>query len=359
MPEPVLFTPLTIRDVTLPNRIVVAPMCQYCGQDGLGSDWHVQNLGAKAMGGPGLVFTEATHVSAAGRITPGCLGLYTPEQQAFLARLVALIDYAGAVPGIQISHAGRKASSMRPWEGGTALRPEAGGWVPDAVSAIPFHADAVVPHAMSTDELRGVVAEFAATTRRARDAGFRVVELHAAHGYLLHSALSPIANTRNDGYGGDLAGRARLLMETLDAVRAEWPANLPLFVRLSCTDWAEGGFTLEEAVRLAQWLKARGDVDLIDCSAGGIAPGVRIPSVHPGYQVPYAERIRRDAGIATGAVGMIRSPELAEEIVANGRADLVFLARALLADPGWPLRAAVALGAKPHLVPQYARAAVG
>ena len=358
MATPALFTPYTMRDVTVPNRIVVAPMCQYCATDGLGDDWHVQNLGAKAMGGAGLVFTEATHVAEAARITQGCLGLYTDEQQAFAARLVRLIEYGGAVPGIQIAHAGRKASSKRPWEGGTALRPEDGGWVPDAISAIPFHDDAVMPHAMSAEELQGVAAGFAATARRAREAGFKVAEVHAAHGYLLHSALSPVSNTRNDGYGGDLAGRARLLMEVLDAVRAEWPAGLPLFVRLSCTDWTEGGFDLEQAVQLARWLKARGDVDLIDCSAGGIAPHVRIPSIHPGYQVPYAERLRREAGIATGAVGMIRTPELAEEIVANGRADLVFLARALLADPAWPLRAAVALGAKPQLVPQYARASV-
>lgn len=358
MSNPALFTPLTLRDVTLPNRIAVAPMCQYCADDGLGSDWHIQNLGAKAMGGAGLVLTEATHVSALARITPGCLGLYTPEHEAFLKRVVALIEYGGAVPGIQIAHAGRKASSKRPWEGGTALRPEDGGWVPHAVSAIPFHDDGVVPHAMSAEELQGVAREFAETARQAHEAGFKVAEIHAAHGYLLHSALSPIGNKRNDGYGGDLAGRARLLMEVIDAVRGEWPEGKPLFVRLSCTDWAEGGFNLDEAVQVAKWLKARGDVDLIDCSAGGILPSVRIPSTHPGYQIPYAERLRRDAGIPTGAVGMIRTPELAEEIVANGRADLVLMGRVLLADPAWPLRAAVALGAKPHLVPQYLRAAV-
>ncbi len=358
MRTPALFTPMTIRDVTLPNRIVVSPMCQYSADDGLGSDWHVQNLGAKAMGGAGLVFTEATHVSALARITPGCLGLWTPEHLAFLKRITALIEYAGGVPGIQIAHAGRKASSKRPWEGGTALRPEDGGWVPHAVSAIPFHDDAVIPHAMTADELHGVAAEFGATARMALQAGFKVAEIHAAHGYLIHSALSPIGNTRNDGYGGDLAGRARLLMEVIDAVRAEWPAGLPLFVRMSCTDWAEGGFTVDDAVTVATWLKARGDVDLIDCSAGGIMPHIKIPSIHPGYQVPYADRIRREAGIATGAVGMIRTPELAEEILANGRADLVFMARALLADPAWPLRAAAFLGVKPHLVPQYQRATV-
>lgn len=358
MPEPMLFTPFTMRGVTVPNRIVVAPMCQYSGHDGVATDWHIQNLGAKAMGGPGLVFTEATHVSAVGRITPGCLGLWTDEQQAFMARLVALIEYGGAVPGIQVGHAGRKASSKRPWEGGTALRPEDGGWVPDAVSAIPFHDDAVMPHQMTAEELGGVVRGFADTVRRAREAGFKVLEVHAAHGYLLHSALSPVSNTRNDGYGGDLRGRARLLMEVLDAARAEWPDELPLFVRVSATDYVAGGLTVEDTVELARWLRARGDVDLIDCSSGGIAPHVRIPSVHPGYQVPFAEAVRRGSGMATGAVGMIRTAELAEEIVANGRADLVFLARALLADPGWPLRAAAALGVKPRMVVQYERAAV-
>ena len=358
MAAPKLFTPFTMRGVTVPNRIVVAPMCQYSAEDGLGTDWHIQNIGAKAMGGAGLVMLEATHVSAPGRITPGCLGLWTDEHQAFVARLARLIEYGGAVPGMQVSHAGRKASSKRPWEGGTALLPEDGGWVPDAVSAIPFHDDAVVPHGMNAEELRGVVEGFAATVRRAREAGFKVVEVHAAHGYLLHSALSPVSNTRNDGYGGDLRARARLLMEVLDAVRAEWPDDLPLFVRVSATDYVDGGLTVEDTVELVRWLKARGDVDLIDCSSGGIAPHVRIPSVHPGYQVPFSEAVRCGAGIATGAVGMIRSAELAEEIVANDRADLVFLARALLADPGWPLRAAVALGAEVRLVPQYQRAVI-
>lgn len=358
MPTPALFTPITFRDVTLPNRIVVSPMCQYSGHDGLGTDWHIQNLGSKSMSGAGLVFTEATHISPNARITYGCLGLYNPEQQAFMQRLVALITYGGGVPGIQVAHAGRKASSQRPWEGGRAVRPEEGGWVPDAMSALPFHDNAVIPHAMSTDELHDVVRGFAETARLALAAGFRVIEVHAAHGYLLHSALSPLSNTRNDGYGGDLAGRARLLMEVLDATRAVWPANLPLFVRLSCSDYAEGGLTLEDSVQLARWMKARGDVDLLDCSGGGIQPSIRIPSLHPGYQVPFAQRIRAEAGIATGAVGLIRTPELATEIVANGRADLVFMARALLADPGWPLRAAAALGVKPHLVPQYERAAI-
>ncbi len=355
---PALFQPMTIRDVTLPNRLVVSPMCQYSAEDGVGTDWHIQNLGAKAMGGAGLVFTEATHTAATSRITLGCLGLWDAAQEAFLRRLVALINYGGGVPGMQLAHAGRKASSQRPWEGGKALRPEDGGWVPDAMSALPFHDNGVVPHAMSTEELQSVVAGFASTARRALAAGFKVLEVHAAHGYLLHSSLSPISNRRNDGYGGDLRGRSRLLMEVLDAVRAVWPSGLPLFVRLSCVDYVEGGLVLDDAIQLCRWLQARGDVDLVDCSAGGVVPTVNIPSLHAGYQVPFAERIRAETGMATGAVGLIRSPDLANEIVANGRADLVFLARALLADPAWPLRAAAALGVKPHLVPQYERAVV-
>ena len=356
MSDPLLFQPITFRSVTARNRIAISPMCQYCAEDGLGDDWHIQNLGAKAMAGPGIVFTEATHTSALGRITPGCLGLYSDEHVAFLRRVTRLIEYGGAVPGIQISHAGRKASSQRPWEGGRALLPEDGGWTPWAASSIPFHDNAIPPHAMSMEEIGGIVAEFAACARMARDAGFKVIELHAAHGYLLHSVLSPVSNTRNDGYGGDLAGRARMLMEVIDAVRAEWPDELPLFVRLSCTDWLEGGLTGDDAVQIGRWLKARGDVDLVDCSTGGVSPAARIPSVHPGYQVPYAERLRTEAGIATGAVGMIRAPEQAAEIVANGRADLVFVARAVLADPAWTLRAAEALGVKLALVPQYQRA---
>ena len=356
MPDPLLFQPITFRSVTARNRIAVSPMCQYCATDGLGDDWHIQTLGAKAMAGPGFVFTEATHTSAVGRITPGCLGLWDAEQMAFLRRVTKLIEYGGAVPGIQISHAGRKASSQRPWEGGQALLPEDGGWVPLAASALPFHANAITPHAMEAEEIRGVVSEFAHAARLAREAGFRVVELHAAHGYLLHSMLSPISNQRNDQYGGDLAGRAAMLMEVIDAVRAEWPDDLPLFVRLSCTDWMPGGLTADDAVQLGRWLRARGDVDLIDCSTGGVSPAARIPSVHPGYQVPFAERVRAEAGIATGAVGMIRGAEQAAEIVANGRADLVFVARAVLADPGWTLRAAEALGVRIELVKQYQRA---
>ena len=351
MTTPLLFQPITFRSVTARNRIVVAPMCQYSAEDGLGGDWHVQHLGARAMGGAGIVFTEATHVSAIGRITPYCLGLWNARHQALLTRLAAIIARGGAVPGIQLAHAGRKASTTRTWEGSKPIAPGDGGWVPMAPSPIAFHPGAVDPHALTA----GIAAEFAHAARMARAAGMKVVEVHAAHGYLLHSFLSPIANHRNDGYGGDLEGRSRLLMETLDAVRAEWPGDLPLFVRLSCVDYLAGGMTVEDTVTLCRRLAARGDVDLIDCSSGGISPDVRIP-LHPGYQVPFAERIRRDTGIATGAVGLITEPTHAAEIVANQRADLVFVARVVLADPAWPLRAAKALGVKPDLPPPYWRA---
>jgi 2,4-dienoyl-CoA reductase-like NADH-dependent reductase (Old Yellow Enzyme family) len=358
MPTPLLFQPITFRSVTARNRIVVSPMCQYSATDGLGDDWHIQNLGAKAAGGAGIVMAEATHVSAIGRITPGCLGAYKPEHQSLLARLAGVILGCGAVPGIQLAHAGRKASCQVPWEGGKPIPPRDGGWVPVAPSAIPMVPGAVDPHPLSVTEIAGIAAQFAASARMAREAGFKVVELHSAHGYLAHSFLSPIANQRDDGYGGGLNGRMRFLMETLDAIRSEWPAESPLWVRLSCSDYMPGGLTIDDVVEVAKRLKARGDVDLIDCSSGGVSNEQKIPSLHPGYQVPFADAIRRRAGIATGAVGMITEPTHAAEILGNGRADVVLLARALLADPGWPLRAAKALGVKPALPPQYLRAAL-
>jgi 2,4-dienoyl-CoA reductase-like NADH-dependent reductase (Old Yellow Enzyme family) len=245
-----------------------------------------------------------------------------------------------------------------PWEGGKPIAPQDGGWVPVAPSAIPMTQGAVDPHPLSVNEIAGIAAEFAATARRAREAGFKVLEMHAAHGYLAHSFLSPISNRRDDSYGGDLKGRSRFLMETLDAIRSEWPSDLPLWVRLSCTDYMPGGLTIDDIVMVARQLAARGDVDLIDCSSGGISNEQKIPSLHPGYQVPFADAVRHGAGIATGAVGMITEPTHAAEIVANGRADVVLLARALLADPAWPLRAAKALGVKPEVPPQYLRAAL-
>jgi 2,4-dienoyl-CoA reductase-like NADH-dependent reductase (Old Yellow Enzyme family) len=355
-PVPALFQPISFRSVTARNRITVSPMCQYSATDGLGGDWHIQNLGAKAAGGAGIVFTEATHVSDVGRITPGCLGLWNDAQQALAARLAALITACGAIPAMQIAHAGRKASSQRPWDGGKPIPVMDGGWVPLAPSALPFSDAATTPHALSAADIQTIITQFAATTRRARDAGFKIVEIHAAHGYLIHEFLSPLSNHRNDEYGGDLIGRARMLMQTIDAVRSEWPDHLPLFVRLSCTDWLQGGLTIDDSVALAHMLKARGDVDLLDCSSGGSSPAQHIPSLYPGYQVPFAERIRHEANIPTGAVGLITTPEHADEIIANGRADLVFLARAMLADPNWALHTAKALGMKPDVPPQYLRA---
>ena len=357
---PKLFQPISFRSVTARNRIVVAPMCQYSADEGLGGEWHVQHLGARAVGGAGIVLTEATHVSALGRITPGCLGLWDDAQTALMKRLVEVITIGGAVPGMQIAHAGRKASSQRPWEGGAPIPVSAGGWVPWAPSALAFSDAATVPHAMSVADIAEVIGQFRASTRMAREAGMKVIEVHAAHGYLLHSFLSPLSNTRNDQYGGDLAGRARALMETIDAVREEWPDDLPLFVRVSSVDWMAGGITLEDTVALSRMLKATGKVDLIDCSSGGIlATGPVIPSLHPGYQVPFAEAVRHQAGIATGAVGLITAPEHAEEILGNQRADLIFIARAILADPIWPLRAALALGAPLDIPGQYQRSGLG
>jgi 2,4-dienoyl-CoA reductase-like NADH-dependent reductase (Old Yellow Enzyme family) len=356
-PVPLLFQPITFRSVTARNRIVVSPMCQYSADGGLGNDWHVQHLGARAAGGAGIVFTEATHVSAIGRITPHCLGLYTAEHQALLARLAAVITQCGSVPGMQIAHAGRKASSQVPWQGGKPIPVEEGGWVPVAPSALPSVPGATTPHALTVGEIGDVIGQFAATARMAREAGFKVLEIHGAHGYLAHSFLSPISNRRNDQYGGDLEGRARFLLEVTEAVRGEWPSDLPLWVRLSCSDGVARGLTIEDTVAVASKLAATGQVDLIDCSSGGVSHEQQIP-LHPGYQVPFADAIRAQAGIATGAVGMISEPTHAAEILANGRADVVLLARAMLADPAWPIRAAKALGVKPELPSQYLRASV-
>ena len=353
---PTLFEPVSFRSVTARNRIAVSPMCQYSAHDGLGDDWHIQTLGAKAAGGAGIVFTEATHVSAVARITANCLGLWTAQHQALLSRVAAIVSRCGAVPGLQIAHAGRKASTQPPWQGGNPVPPSAGGWVPLAPSPIPFVSGATDPTMLTASGIAEIAGQFAATARMALEAGFKIVEVHAAHGYLLHSFLSPVSNRRTDAYGGDLNGRSRFLMETIDAVRGVWPAELPLFVRLSCVDHMAGGLTIEDTVALSRKLAGRGDVDLIGCSSGGVSPDARVPSLHPGYQVPYADAVKHGAGIATGAVGLITEPTHAAEIIGNGRADIVLLARALLADPAWPLRAAKTLGVKPPLLDQYLRA---
>jgi 2,4-dienoyl-CoA reductase-like NADH-dependent reductase (Old Yellow Enzyme family) len=353
---PGLYDSLPLRGVTLRNRIAVSPMCQYSASDGFANDWHVVHLGSRAVGGAGLVIAEATAVSPAGRISPQDLGLWSDAQVEPLARIVRFIDGEGAVAGIQLAHAGRKASTLRPWDGGGTARAAAGGW-PEIVgpSAVPFDDTSVTPLALSEDDIAAIVGSFAAAARRALAAGFRVVELHAAHGYLLHEFLSPLSNRRTDGYGGSFENRTRMVREVVEAVRRVWPDALPLFVRVSATDWIDGGWDLEQTVELARLL-ARHGVDLIDCSSGGNATGVRIP-LTPGYQVPLAERVRRDAGVATGAVGLITGAAQADAIIRGGQADLVLLARELLRDPYWPLHAAAELGHPVAWPPQYLRAA--
>jgi 2,4-dienoyl-CoA reductase-like NADH-dependent reductase (Old Yellow Enzyme family) len=337
-----LFEPLRLRGVTLRNRIGVSPMCQYSSVDGFSSDWHLVHLGARAVGGAGLVLTEAAAVLPEGRISPHDLGLWKDEHVAGLARIAAFVRAQGAAPGVQLAHAGRKASVRRPWEGGGPLPPGEGGWVPVGPSGAPFSPEHTTPAPLDAAGLAAVVEAFAAAAARALAAGFEVVEVHAAHGYLLHELLSPLVNDRRDGYGGSFEGRTRLLREVVEAVRRVWPERLPLLVRVSASDWVEGGWTPDDTVELARALVPLG-VDLLDCSSGGAVPRVKIP-VEPGYQVPFAARVRREAGLASAAVGMITEPAQADAIVREGQADLVLLARELLRDPHWPLRAARALG---------------
>ena len=350
-----LFEPLALRGVELKNRIVVSPMCQYSSTDGLADEWHLVHLGSRAIGGAALVMTEATAVTPEGRISPADLGIWSDAHVEGLRRCTRFIREHGALAGIQLAHAGRKASTAAPWLGGGHVPGESGGWRPVAPSPAPFRPGDPPPRALDRAEIAAVIDGFAAAARRALTAGFQVVELHAAHGYLLHEFLSPLSNHRDDEYGGSLDNRVRLVLEVTRAVRDVWPADLPLFVRISATDWADGGWDLEQSIELCRRLAPLG-VDLVDCSSGGLVPGVRIPS-GPGYQVGFAERIRREAGIPTGAVGLITSPEQADAIVAAGRADVVFLARQLLRDPYWPLRAAKALGVPAPWPVQYLRAA--
>ena len=349
-----LFRPIALRSVTARNRIMVSPMCQYSATDGVASDWHFQNLASRAVGGAGTVFVEMTNVEARGRITAGCMGLWNDTQRDALARIARFVKAQGAVAGIQLAHAGRKASVTRPWEGGKGLTPAQGGWTIIAPSAVPFGEGYPVPQEMDTATIADIVSKFAASTRRAREAGFDAIELHGAHGYLISSFLSPISNRRTDRYGGSFENRIRFLLEVIDAVRSEWPDDKPLFVRISCTDWMEGGWDLESSVKLAQVLKSGGKVDLIDCSSGGVDPRQKV-NAFPGYQVPFSAAIRSRAGIATGAVGMISAPEMAEKIIADEQADLIVMARAFLNDPYWPLHAARALKAKIPWPSQYER----
>lgn len=354
---PHLFDSFTVKSVTLRNRIGVAPMCMYSSGDGLATDWHLVHLGTRAVGGAGLVIAEATAVLPEGRITPGDAGLWDDRQVEPLARINRFIQQQGAVTGIQLAHAGRKASASRPWEGGAHLADGEGGWPVVGPSPIAFGDDLPkVPHALTVAEIQETVAAFVAAARRALAAGYQWLELHGAHGYLAHQFLSPLSNQRTDAYGGSFENRVRFLLETTRAVRAIWPDRLPLSVRLSCTDWVDGGWSLEESVALSALLKAEG-VDLIDCSSGGAVPHARVP-VAPNYQVPFSERVRREAGIATAAVGLITEAAQADAIVAREQADLVYLARQFLRDPYWPYHAAKVLGQADRLPPppQYGRA---
>lgn len=333
-------------------------MCQYSSDDGLASDWHLVHLGQFAVGGAALVFSEATAVTPEGRISPQDLGIWSDAHLPMLERITRFISAQGAVPGMQLAHAGRKASTRRPWEGSGAVAAADGGW--DGVvapSAVSFAADYPQPHALTTGGIADVVAAFRAAAVRAVTVGVRVLEIHAAHGYLLHEFLSPLSNQRSDEYGGSLEHRARIVLEVVAAVRSVVPDSMPVFVRLSATDWADGGWTPEQSVQLAAWLKAAG-VDLIDVSSGGLVGGVRIP-LGPGYQVPFARQIRSQAGIATASVGLITDPAQAEAIVAQGDADVVLLARELLRQPHWPLLAAHAVGADTTWPVQYERARPG
>ncbi len=353
--ESKLFAPLRLRDVTLPNRIGVSPMCQYSSQDGFANDWHLVHLGARAVGGAGLILSEAAAVTPEGRISPQDLGIWKDEHVEMLARIFRFLSANGSIPGVQLAHAGRKASTSPPWSGGEAVSEEDGGWRPIfAPSALPFAEGDIVPEALDQAGIARVVTAFADGARRALQAGAQVVEVHAAHGYLIHEFLSPLSNRRTDEYGGSLGNRMRLAREVVEAVRRVWPEHLPLFVRISATDWAEGGWDIDQSVALAQELKPLG-VDLIDCSTGGAVPKVKIP-VAPGYQVPFAERIRREAEIPTAAVGMITAPQQAEEILEADQADLILMAREFLREPYWPHAAAIELGAEPKPPVQYGRA---
>ena len=351
MDTPLLFEPFTLRGVTLRNRIAMSPMCQYSARDGMADYWHLVHLGSRAVGGVGLVMVEATAVTPQGQISPGCLGLWKDEHIEPLARVAAFVRSQGAVPGIQLAHAGRKGSCHASWAGGAPLTPREGSWEVLSASDIPFDARSPAPRPADAVEIDLLLAAYADAARRAVAAGFEVVELHAAHGYLLHQFLSPLSNRRTDEFGGTFANRTRLTRRVAARIRQCLPAQTPLFVRLSATDWVEGGWTLPETQRLAAELKTDG-VDLVDISSGGLVHDAVIP-VAPGYQVPFAAAVRRQAGIPTAAVGLITEPHQAEEILRRGDADLVFIGRELLRDPYWPYRAQASLAMEPSFPPQY------
>jgi 2,4-dienoyl-CoA reductase-like NADH-dependent reductase (Old Yellow Enzyme family) len=354
--EPVhLFSPLQIRDVQFRNRIGVSPMCEYSSQAGFANDWHMVHLGSRAVGGAAMVMTEAAAVTDSSRISPQDLGIWLDDHIPMLARIFRFIEEQGAVPAMQLAHAGRKASTPVPWNPGAAVDQSEGGWRPIfAPSALAFSPKSITPEPLDEHGIAGIVEAFADAAKRALEAGAKVIEIHSAHGYLLHEFLLPLSNTRSDRYGGSFENRTRFLREVANAIRQIWPASLPLFVRISASDWVEGGWGIQDSVCLAKQLQPLG-VDLIDCSSGGIAPGISIPA-GPGYQVPFAEQVRKQAGVATAAVGMITEPEQADQVIRTGQADMVFLARELLRDPYWPLRAADHLHQNGPWPKQYVRA---
>jgi 2,4-dienoyl-CoA reductase-like NADH-dependent reductase (Old Yellow Enzyme family) len=349
-----LFSPLCLRELEFKNRIFVSPMCQYSCIDGVPTDWHLVHLGSRAVGGAGLVMAEATAVVPEGRISPCDTGIWTDGHATAFQRIAAFIGAQGSVPGLQLAHAGRKASTDRPWQGGNPIKSGDGGWQPLAPSAIPFAANYTVPRELSPEEIGKLVESFAEAAKRALTAGFKVIEIHMAHGYLLHSFLSPLSNHRTDEFGDDFEGRARFPLQVAKAVRNAWPASLPVFVRISATDWIEGGWDLSQSVRLCRQLREIG-IDMIDCSSGGLVANANIP-VGPGFQVPFAAAIRREAKMPTAAVGLITNAQQAEQTLTCGDADAVFLARQMLRDPYWPLHAARSLGKDIPWPDPYARA---
>lgn len=349
-----LFSPIYIKDIAFRNRIAVSPMCQYSSEDGFATDWHLVHLGSRAVGGAALIIQEATGVSPEGRISAADAGIYKDAHIDKLKQITSFIHEHGAVAGIQLAHAGRKASCAAPWKGGRQVKKKDGGWQTVAPSAIPFYEDEETPVALDSDGIQKVISDFRHATGRALKAGYKLVEIHAAHGYLIHQFLSPLSNHRNDIYGGSFENRIRLLIEIIEGVKEVWPGNLPLFVRISATDWAEGGWNADEAVKLSSMLKLKG-VDLIDTSSGGLVHSAKVP-VAPGYQVPFAERIKKETGILTGAVGLITEAHQAEAILENEQADMILIARESLRDPYFSLHAAQVLGEDIEWPLQYKRA---
>jgi 2,4-dienoyl-CoA reductase-like NADH-dependent reductase (Old Yellow Enzyme family) len=349
-----LFSPLTIKSITLKNRIAISPMCQYSCEDGFATDWHFVHLGSRAVGGAGLIIQEATAVSEEGRISPGDAGIYKDEHIQKWKTITSFINEQGAIAGIQLAHAGRKASCNVPWKNGKQIAIKDGGWKTFAPSAIPFYDEDEAPEALTEEGIKKVINDFKSAAGRALQAGYQLIEIHAAHGYLINEFLSPLSNKRTDNYGGSFENRIKLLTEIIDAINTIWPKNLPLFVRISSTDWAHGGWNADDSVKLVEILKNR-NVDLVDCSSGGVVGHVKIP-VAPGYQVQFAERIKKETGILTGAVGLITEAQQAEEILQNNKADLIIIARASLRDPYFPLHAAKILGDELSWPVQYERA---